>query len=89
MSSSLNSIDKIKFFYRVFGHFERAIFLELFKSLESKIVLADVYLFRIGDIDNSLYVVQKGLLHIFINNEVRSTKFSVFIQIIKKQNTNF
>ncbi len=57
----------------------------MFKSLESKIVLGDVYLFRIGDIDNSLYVVQKGLLHIFINNEVRSTKFSVFIQIIKKR----
>lgn len=59
---------------RVFGHFERPIFLELCKSLESKTVLAGAYLFRIGDADDSLYVVQKGLLHVFITDEVRLTK---------------
>ncbi|CAF1377531.1 unnamed protein product [Rotaria sordida] len=54
---------------KVFGHFERPIFLELCRSLESKIVLAGAYLFRIGDADDSLYVVQKGLLHVFITDE--------------------
>ncbi|CAF3432687.1 unnamed protein product [Rotaria socialis] len=54
---------------KVFGHFERPIFLELCKSLESKLVLAGAYLFRIGDADDSLYVVQKGLLHVFITDE--------------------
>lgn len=56
---------------RVFGHFERPIFLELCKYLESKVVLAGSYLFRIGDADDSFYVVQKGLLHVFITDEVR------------------
>ena len=60
---------------RVFGHFERPIFLELCKSLESKIVLTGSYLFRIGDADDSLYVVQKGLLHVFITDEVGSQRW--------------
>ncbi|CAF0985449.1 unnamed protein product [Adineta ricciae] len=54
---------------KVFGHFERPIFLELCKYLESKTVLAGAYLFRIGDADDSLYIVQKGLLHVFITDE--------------------
>ena len=44
------------------------------KSLESKTVQAGAYVFRIGDADDSLYVVQKGLLHVFITDEVRSMK---------------
>jgi CRP-like cAMP-binding protein len=63
---------------RVFGHFERPIFLELCRSLESKNVLAGAYLFRIGDVDDSLYVVQKGLLHVFITDEVRSINIDLF-----------
>ncbi|CAF1025988.1 unnamed protein product, partial [Didymodactylos carnosus] len=54
---------------KVFGHFERPLFLELCKYLESKVVVAGSYLFRIGDDDNSMYVVQKGLLHVFITDE--------------------
>ncbi|UJR38136.1 hypothetical protein I4U23_030815 [Adineta vaga] len=54
---------------KVFGHFERPIFLELCKYLESKTLLAGGYLFRIGDADDSLYIVQKGLLHVFITDE--------------------
>jgi len=57
---------------RVFGHFERPVFLELCKSLESKLIHAGTYLFRIGDADDSLYVVQKGLLHVFITDEVNA-----------------
>ena len=33
-------------------------------------MLAGGYLFRIGDPDDSFYVVQKGLLHVFISDEV-------------------
>ena len=72
---SLNGVASSNAFLRlsprVFGHFERPIFLELCKYLESKKVLAGAYLFRIGDVDDSLYVVQKGLLHVFITDEVR------------------
>ena len=64
--NNLNSFSS-----RVFGHFERPIFLELCKFLESKFVLAGAFLFRIGDTDDSLYIVQKGLLHVYITDEVR------------------
>ncbi len=70
---------------RVFGHFERPIFLELCKSLESKVVLAGAYIFRIGDADDSLYVVQKGLLHVFITDEVWSKKN--LIDLFKEKET--
>ena len=38
-------------------------------------MLAGAYLFRIGDVDDSLYVVQKGLLHVFITDEVALRRF--------------
>ena len=66
---------------RVFGHFERPIFLELCKYLESKVILSGSYLFRIGDADDSLYVVQKGLLDVFITDEVQLTKIDRFVSI--------
>ena len=73
------------FYLRVFGHFERPIFLELCKFLESKIIPSDAYVFRIGDADDSLYVVQKGLLHVFITDEVRLNDmiWSCFIYLNK------
>lgn len=51
---------------RVLGHFEKPIFLELCRFIESVFVPAHSYLFRIGDPDNSIYVVQSGkiLVHI-------------------------
>ena len=75
MSSLLSNLyrnsSNYAFSSRVFGHFERPIFLELCKYLESKTVLAGAYIFRIGDADDSLYIVQKGLLHVFITDEVK------------------
>lgn len=41
-------------------------FLELCKHLESRFIFAGHYLFRIGDIDDSIYVVQSGSLNIFL-----------------------
>ena len=43
--------------------------------MESKFILAGAYLFRIGDADDSLYIVQKGLLHVFITDEVNISQF--------------
>jgi lysophospholipid hydrolase len=85
------SLIYIDFIRRVFGHFERPIFFELCKYLESKVVLAGAYLFRIGDADDSLYVVQKGLLHVFITDEVRlltrQRSISIGIELLETSST--
>ncbi len=38
--------------------------------LETKTYYANSYLFRIGDIDDSIYVVETGRIHVYITDEV-------------------
>ncbi|XP_052766241.1 patatin-like phospholipase domain-containing protein 7 isoform X3 [Mya arenaria] len=52
---------------RVFGHFEKPLFLELCRHMESKFVPAGSYLFRIGDQDDCIYVVQSGKINVYIS----------------------
>ncbi|KAJ7389184.1 Neuropathy target esterase [Desmophyllum pertusum] len=47
---------------RVFGHFEKPLFFELCKYIQTKFVPANTLLFRPGQIDDSIYVVQSGKL---------------------------
>ncbi|KAL4238128.1 Neuropathy target esterase [Mactra antiquata] len=54
---------------RVFGHFEKPLFLELCKHMEAKFVPAGSYLFKIGDEDNCIYVVQSGKINVYITEE--------------------
>ena len=61
--------------YRVFGHFEKPLFLELVKHMESMFIQAGGYLFRIGDADDSIYVVQSGKLNVYIAEPGVSTEF--------------
>ncbi|XP_052697181.1 patatin-like phospholipase domain-containing protein 7 isoform X2 [Crassostrea angulata] len=51
---------------RIFGHFEKPLFLSLVKHMESKILKCGEYLFRIGDLDDSIYVVQEGHINVKI-----------------------
>ncbi|XP_063966189.1 patatin-like phospholipase domain-containing protein 7 [Lytechinus pictus] len=51
---------------RVFGHFERPLFLELSRSVESKFLPAGAYLFQRGQPDDSIFVVQCGRLLVYI-----------------------
>lgn len=51
---------------RMFGIFERPLFLELCKHMETVQISAGQYLFRIGDADENFYVVQSGRLNVFI-----------------------
>ena len=55
---------------RVFGHFEKPLFLELCKHMECKMVPAGGSLFKIGDEDNCIYVVQSGKINVFITEGV-------------------
>ncbi|XP_035824813.1 patatin-like phospholipase domain-containing protein 7 [Aplysia californica] len=53
---------------RVFGHLEKPFFLELCRFMETIMLRAGNFLFRIGDPDDSIYVVQHGLLDVFITD---------------------
>ncbi|CAE1145410.1 NTE [Acanthosepion pharaonis] len=51
---------------RVFGHFQKDLFLELCRHFERKFIPAHTYLFRIGDNDDSIYVVESGKINVYI-----------------------
>ncbi|GFN73554.1 LOW QUALITY PROTEIN: neuropathy target esterase sws [Plakobranchus ocellatus] len=53
---------------RVFGHLEKPFFLELCRFMETITLRSGSYLFKIGDPDDSIYVVQDGLLEVFITD---------------------
>lgn len=52
---------------RVFGFFDKPLFLELCQKLEFITVPRDDFLFCIGDEDDSIYIVQSGKLSVFIS----------------------
>lgn len=56
---------------KVFGHFERPLFLQLCKKMETLRLAEGQWLFRPGDPDDSIFVVQEGLMEIFIQNDGR------------------
>ncbi|XP_046669459.1 neuropathy target esterase sws isoform X2 [Homalodisca vitripennis] len=51
---------------RVFGHFEKPIFLKLCKHTDIMNLPAGAYLFKIGDPDENVYVIQNGKVNVFI-----------------------
>ena len=57
--------------YRAFGHFEKPLFIELCKHVETKFVPAGAILFRPGQVDDSIYVVRNGRLKVCIVEQVR------------------
>ncbi|KAL1131642.1 hypothetical protein AAG570_011255 [Ranatra chinensis] len=58
---------------RVFGHFEKPIFLKLCKHTDVINIPAGSYLFKVGDPDENVYVVQNGNVNLFISNHDGST----------------
>ncbi|XP_040062016.1 neuropathy target esterase sws [Ixodes scapularis] len=51
---------------RVFGFFEKPVFMELWKHIETIFVPRGTMLFSLGDSDDSIYVVQSGRIHVHI-----------------------
>ncbi|XP_075547772.1 neuropathy target esterase sws-like isoform X7 [Dermacentor variabilis] len=51
---------------RVFGFFEKPLFMELWKHIETLFVPRGTMLFSLGDSDDSIYVVQSGRIHVHI-----------------------
>lgn len=59
---------------RVFGHFEHPIFLELVKQIEYMTVSTNQYLFKVGDPDENIFIVQSGLVNVYASDgDVSST----------------
>ena len=57
--------------YRAFGHFEKPLFIELCKHVDTKFVPSGAILFRPGQVDDSIYVVRNGRLKVCIVEQVR------------------
>ncbi|CAG5035345.1 unnamed protein product [Parnassius apollo] len=53
---------------RVFGHFEKPVFLMLCKHTEIINLPAGTFLFKVGDTDENVYVVQTGRVNVYITN---------------------
>ncbi|XP_055684973.1 neuropathy target esterase sws isoform X1 [Lutzomyia longipalpis] len=66
---------------RIFGHFEKPVFFRLCKFTEVISLQSGEYLFKIGDTDDSVYVVQTGSVNVSINNADGTT---MSLKIIRK-----
>lgn len=66
---------------RIFGHFEKPIFLKLCKHTEIISLKTNDLLFKIGDIDDSVFIVQSGMLNVMINNSDGTT---LSLKMVKK-----
>ncbi|KAH8298616.1 hypothetical protein KR018_010862, partial [Drosophila ironensis] len=58
---------------RIFGHFEKPVFLRLCKHTQLVELMAGDYLFKITDPDDSVYIVQSGMINVYISNADGST----------------
>lgn len=58
------------FLHRAFGHFEKPLFMELCKHVQTKFVPAGEVLFKPGLKDDSIYVVRNGRLKVCIIQQV-------------------
>lgn len=58
--------------YRVLGHFEKPLFLELCKHMIFVQLLEGEHVFQPGEPDTSIYVVQDGRLEVCIQDAVRA-----------------
>ncbi|XP_072751939.1 neuropathy target esterase sws isoform X2 [Anoplolepis gracilipes] len=65
---------------RVFGHFEKPVFLKLCKYTEIMNLPAGSTLFKIGDPDENLFIVQQGLVNVYITGSDGS---QISLKIVK------
>lgn len=69
---------------RIFGHFEKPVFLRICKHTEVITLKAGEHLIKIGDNDDSVFIVQSGQLNVFLNNPDGS---SISLKVVKKGET--
>jgi hypothetical protein len=66
----------------VFGYFDQKIILEMCKYMETKTIYANNYLFKIGDADDSIYVVESGRVNVYITDEVNFVLYFYIITLL-------
>ena len=66
---------------RIFGHFDKPVFLKLCKYTEVLTLDTGEWLFRVGDVDESVFIVQSGQINVLVNNPDGST---MVLKTIKK-----
>ncbi|XP_043274976.1 neuropathy target esterase sws isoform X1 [Venturia canescens] len=65
---------------RVFGHFEKPVFLKLCKHTEIMNLAAGTALFKIGDPDENVFIVQQGLVSVYITG---SDSSQIALKLVK------
>ncbi|XP_053691068.1 neuropathy target esterase sws isoform X2 [Sabethes cyaneus] len=66
---------------RIFGHFEKPVFLKICKHTEIKNLIAGESLIKVGDNDDSVFIVQSGQINVFLNNPDGS---SIALKVVRK-----
>lgn len=69
---------------RIFGQFEKPVFLKICKQTEIINLTAGEHLIKIGDNDDSVYIVQSGAVNVFLNNLDGSC---VSLKVVRKGET--
>ncbi|XP_053677884.1 neuropathy target esterase sws [Anopheles nili] len=66
---------------RIFGHFEKPVFLKLCKHTEIINLIAGESLIKVGDPDDSVFIVQTGQVNVFLNNPDGS---SITLKVVRQ-----
>jgi lysophospholipid hydrolase len=69
---------------RIFGQFEKPVFLKICKHTEILNIKAGEYLMKIGDADDSVFIVQSGQVNVYLNNQDGSL---ISLKVVKKGET--
>ncbi|CRL04334.1 CLUMA_CG017428, isoform A [Clunio marinus] len=69
---------------RIFGQFDKPVFLNICKHTEILTLKAGEHLIKIGDADDSVFIVQTGQINVFLNNPDGS---SISLKVVKKGET--
>ena len=71
---------------RVFGQFDNKIFVELMKSIEYINLRPNAYLFRVGDPDENMFIVESGRINVYSNpSGIQAGEFDINSQQLLKQ----
>ncbi|KXJ74816.1 hypothetical protein RP20_CCG012875 [Aedes albopictus] len=66
---------------RIFGHFEKPVFLKICRHTEIINLIAGESLIKVGDPDDSVFIVQSGQVNVFLNNPDGS---SIALKVVRK-----
>jgi lysophospholipid hydrolase len=69
---------------RIFGQFEKPVFLKICKHTEIISLKAGEHLIKVGDSDDSVFIVQSGSVNVFLNNPDGT---SISLKVVRKGET--